>query len=384
MSRKLRKDANIDKHGSGWRIRYTHEGRRYTVTVNGDKAGARAKWNEIKTQIDKGAHTAPSALTFAGWVPQFVALVEAKRKNARTAEYYTHKLKYALNAFGGQLLQKITPSDIDKLTGDLKGKVSEGTRRHVFVAAKACLSAAVRKGHIDSNPAARAEGVDVDEVDVGDTLPREKFADFLKGFQGNALESIVTVALHTGARRNEILAIRHSDIDYKAGVLRIARSVERTKKHGTRFKTPKSGKARELTIDVELLALFRREREALARFIAGVSADADVDLSLVKLPPDALVFWSNRDVRDFAKPRNDADVSRNFREEATKLGYPRLRFHDLRGSHETALLDAGVPVHVVAARCGHSAAMLLKTYAERTQSADAKAADAMAAIFGRS
>lgn len=391
MTKKIRKDANIDRHGTGWRIRYTHDGKRYSVVVKGEKSDARTKWNDIKAKIDKGQHVAPSNLTFAQWVPQFTKLVEAKRQNARTAEYYAHKLKYAIDAFGDKPLQKITATDIDKLTSDLKGKVlertgrpmSEGSRRHVFVATKACLSAAVRKGHIDRNPASSAEGVDVDEADVGDTLPREKFASFLAGFKGHPLEGVVTVALHTGARLNEILAIRHSDIDEKKGVLRIAQAVERTKAYGTRFKTPKSGKGRELTIDADLLALFRREREALAHFIAGVTPEDDVDLSLVKIPADALVFWAfpRGEPLHFRRPRNDSDVSRNFRKHATALGYPKLRFHDLRGSHETALLDAGVPVHVVAARCGHSAAMLLKVYAERTQSADAKAADAMAAIL---
>jgi hypothetical protein len=46
----------------------------------------------------------------------------------------------------------------------------------------------------------------------------------------------------------------------------------------------------------------------------------------------------------------------------------------LRGSHETALLDAGVPVHVVAARCGHDPAVLLRSYAKRTKKADTSAA----------
>ncbi len=39
------------------------------------------------------------------------------------------------------------------------------------------------------------------------------------------------------------------------------------------------------------------------------------------------------------------------------------------------LLDAGVPVHVVAARCGHDAAVLLRTYAKRTHKADTSAAE---------
>ena len=59
---------------------------------------------------------------------------------------------------------------------------------------------------------------------------------------------------------------------------------------------------------------------------------------------------------------------------ARKLGFPKLRFHDLRGSHETILLDQGVPVHVVAARCGHDPAILLRTYAKSTRKADTSAA----------
>jgi hypothetical protein len=48
------------------------------------------------------------------------------------------------------------------------------------------------------------------------------------------------------------------------------------------------------------------------------------------------------------KLRSPQDVSQRFRAVAIKLGF-QLRLHDLRGTHETLLLDAGVPVHVVAA-----------------------------------
>jgi integrase len=72
-------------------------------------------------------------------------------------------------------------------------------------------------------------------------------------------------------------------------------------------------------------------------------------------------------------------VTRGFVKRARKLGFAKLRFHDLRGSHETHLLDAGVPVHVVAARCGHDPAVLLRNYAKRTRKADVSAA----AIIGR-
>jgi integrase len=100
-----------------------------------------------------------------------------------------------------------------------------------------------------------------------------------------------------------------------------------------------------------------------------------VDLSLVKLPEGALVFPSPAGPKfDFTRPRDPHAVTRGFKRHARRLGFKKLRFHDLRGSHETALLDAGVPIHVVAARCGHDPATLLRNYAKRTDRADKSAA----------
>ena len=64
------------------------------------------------------------------------------------------------------------------------------------------------------------------------------------------------------------------------------------------------------------------------------------------------------------------------------LGFPGVALHELRASHETALLDRGVPVHVVAKRCGPDPAVLLRAYARRTNKADASAAQAIAAMAG--
>ncbi len=79
-------------------------------------------------------------------------------------------------------------------------------------------------------------------------------------------------------------------------------------------------------------------------------------------------------------PRNPRNTTKEFRRKASKLGLKDLWLHHLRGSHETALLDAGVPVHVVAARCGHDPAVLLRIYAKRTRKADTSAAAAISAL----
>jgi integrase len=119
--------------------------------------------------------------------------------------------------------------------------------------------------------------------------------------------------------------------------------------------------------------------------MAGVPEGAAVELSLVKLPEGALIFPSPAGAEfDFTRPRDPHAVTRGFVKHARKLGFPGLRFHDLRGSHETALIDAGVPVHVVAERCGHDPAVLLRNYAKRTKKADTAAALVSQSIFGGS
>ena len=80
---------------------------------------------------------------------------------------------------------------------------------------------------------------------------------------------------------------------------------------------------------------------------------------------------------DLTAIRGPTSISLMFKKRIRKVGtYPEaLRLHDLRGSHETALLDRGVGLHVVAARCGHSPTMLLKSYAKRTKKSDEAAAN---------
>ena len=119
-----------------------------------------------------------------------------------------------------------------------------------------------------------------------------------------------------------------------------------------------------------MIAVLVAVREKHQRITAGIPDRAgEVDLSLVKLPDIALMFPAlpkKGEPFTLMKPRNPRNTSKEIIRKATKLGFRGMRVHDLRGCHETCLLDAGVPVHVVAARCGHDPAVLLRIYAKRT------------------
>jgi integrase len=107
--------------------------------------------------------------------------------------------------------------------------------------------------------------------------------------------------------------------------------------------------------------------------VAGAPTDANVDLSLVRLPDDWLMFPAPDG--EFHEPRHPDSVTKQFTKRAKKILGFGIRLHDLRVSHGTWLLDRGEPVHVVAKRLGHDASVLLRNYAKRTQSGDEKAAE---------
>ena len=103
----------------------------------------------------------------------------------------------------------------------------------------------------------------------------------------------------------------------------------------------------------------------------------------MKLPDGALMFPGTPERGEsfsFTKLRMPTTVTKAFLRKASRLGFQGLRLHDLRGSHETMLLDNGTPVHVVAERCGHDPAVMLRSYAKRTRKADDSAAAIMSQL----
>lgn len=186
-------------------------------------------------------------------------------------------------------------------------------------------------------------------------LNAAQMKDLISKSRDHTLHSIIAFACLTGARRGEILGLQWSDVDLTRKTVTIRRALEQTKTGGITVKETKTGNEREIGISDDLVELLRAERERHLRIVAGVPDGAGVDLSLVRLPQGALCFplLTRGDRPDLCRPRSPRSVSNMFGLLAAECGYKGLRFHDLRGSHGTALLDAGEPIHEVAKRLGH-------------------------------
>ncbi|MCK1493463.1 site-specific integrase [Bradyrhizobium sp. 180] len=400
-SKRSHGDGSIDRRGeSVYRLRYRVNGKRFTKTFHGTLGDARKELRALLRAGDTGEHVDPTKLTVGEWIEQWLDAGapgrRRKKVSQRTLERYAQLLRtHVKPALGDRQLQKLRAADIDKLYADIetKGEIAPRTAHHVHTVFGACLATAFRKGMIAGNPMLRVERVpnpegqvfedeELETDEIGEGLDEAELARLIAGFEPSGLYPVVVLAASTGARRNELLALRWTDLDADKKTLRIERAWEQTKKFGLRLKPPKTKRGvRTIELDDASVTMLLKEKERHQRIVAGIPDGVDVDLSLIKLPANALMFPAVPEPGedyDFATPRNPRNFSKEFarrsdhlREQARKADVPsfgKTRFHDLRGIHSTALLDAGIPVHTVAQRIGDDPAVLLRNYAKRKRS----------------
>jgi integrase len=179
----------------------------------------------------------------------------------------------------------------------------------------------------------------------------------------------VNLALATGARRGELLALRWSDVDLDNGTIRIHRSVEETKK-GLRVKDPKTKRSkRTVTLHpgaVDMLRAHKVEQMEL-RLKLGQGKD-----------DDALLFPSIVT----GGLRSPHSISRAWRMFLKGHKLPQVSFHALRHTHASLLIADGVPIPTVSARLGHSkSSITLDVYTHLLPGADQQAANAIAKVL---
>jgi integrase len=385
MSR-ARGEGTIDERGNDcWRLRYRVNGKRYTVAFRGTKTDARKKLRELLRAGDTGQHIEPNRITVGQWIEQWLSMgAPGQRQKAlggRALEKYSGLMrKYVVPVLGNRPLQKLEATEIDLLYSKLKVRPSNARYTHIVLAS--CLATAKRKGLITSNPMTKVSTKpSIPEQKHGKVLDNEGLARLIKAFMSFSLYPLVVVAAYTGMRLGELLALRWTDFDPKKKELRVERALERVNSKTT-FKAPKNARGyRTVGIPDDLVAFLLTEKEKHQRAIAGIPDGADVDLSLIKLPERALIFpaFGPGEI-DLTKPRNRVTVSGEFRCRVAKLGFKGFRFHDLRGSHATALIDNGTSIHVVAARLGHDPAVLMRSYAKVTDKAKAEVVASIASM----
>jgi integrase len=265
------------------------------------------------------------------------------KSHERYGEIVRH---YLMPAFGNLQLAKLAPVHIQDAYNALatggrrdgkEGGLSPRTRRHIHRILSAALSRAVEQQLIARNPAdafkKRLPKVERREMA---TLTTHQAQALLAAIRHVRVYWPVLIALGTGARRGEILALRWRNVDLDRGSLCIVESLEQTKA-GLRFKAPKNEKTRAITLPAFAVAELRRLKREQAESL----------LMLGVRQSSATLLCARAD----GEPMPPRSLTHEFLKAIRRVeGVPRVRFHDLRHSHATHLLVAGVHPKVAQAR----------------------------------
>jgi len=217
---------------------------------------------------------------------------------------------------------------------------------------------------------ARPASVDPPKVERRqiDVLSNEEARGLVKASRGSRLHTPVVLALNTGLRRGEILALRWQDIDIDTRQLSVTQSIEQTAA-GLRFKEPKTKRSRRsITLpDVAIEALRKHKVEqSLNRLRLGQDYQ-DHDLVFPRLDGGI---------------QNPRIFSKDFRRLVKRIGLDHVTLHGLRHTHLTLLLRANVHPKIASERAGHSSvAITLDIYSHAVSNMQEDAARVMDELF---
>jgi integrase len=272
-------------------------------------------------------------------------------------------------AFGNIPVQKLTP---EKIRAFYRQKIDEGSKPRtvglIHATLHRALEDAVKQGLVARNVAKLVSPPRIDRYDAH-TLTVEQAEKLLEAARGSRLDALLILALTTGMRRGELLALRWDDIDFKQGLVSVHRTMTRVGGYGYVEGEPKTRSSRRRIVlpgvALEALRMHRIQQEQI-RVNAGE-----------KWQDKGLVFCDG--YGGFFSPDM---VLRRFDKLLDEAGLPHMRFHDLRHSAATILLVAGVHPKVVQERLGHSTvAMTLDVYSHVLPSMQQEAAEKVDDLF---
>jgi integrase len=183
-------------------------------------------------------------------------------------------------------------------------------------------------------------------------LTRGQAQALLAGVQGDRLEALYVLALTTGARQGELLALRWGDMDLESGAMLIYHTLRWDRPGRWYLEAPKTDRSRRRVelehVTIEVLRTHRR-RQLEERLAIG-AAWHDHDFLFTRADGEPL--------------RGTHLLERHFLPLLARLELPRVRWHDLRHTAVSLAIEAGVPITVISQMIGHSAtSMTMDVYA---------------------
>ncbi|HUM86813.1 MAG TPA: site-specific integrase [Actinomycetota bacterium] len=344
--------------------------------------------DKLVTELTKRSHRGETVVSEKLTLGQYLTTrwlpVQESRLRASTYDSYRRNIDlHVIPALGERLLDRLTAEDIDLFYASLlkegRKKKSPGekvdakglapkTVHNIHVMLNKALSDAARKGTVVRNVVALADPPSLqarkrNEIKAWDI---DQLVTFLGAIAPHRLSPAFFLAAHTGMRRGEVLGLRWRDLDLDANRVAVRQALVSVA-YEVSISDVKTGTSRRtIDIDADVVGVLRDWFKTRTEEREGTEPAAD---DLVFTKDDG--SWLHPDT-----------FSQLFDRTVARIKVPVISLHDLRHTHATLLLKAGVHVKVVSERLGHAnVAFTMNVYQHVLPGMQAAAADTFSLLI---
>ena len=343
----------------------TSSGQRKRKTIYGSsRQEVKQKITLFNVEVATKGYVETSDMSIEQFLSEWVENLESVRFNTRNS--YEDNIRLHINPHIGRIkIQKLRALDIQRLLSTIEAKgLSPRTCQYIFAILRKALNQAVKWNMINFNP---SDGVDRPRVPKYEIQPltakeAKKFLDTAKE-RKDPFYPLFLLALSTGMRSGELLGLEWQDVDLENKRISVRHTLINKTKTLAEPKTARARRVIELS-DLAVQALNEHKKNQAKIRLQASSWSSTYDL----------VFPT-----EIGTPFDHSHLTqRHFLPILKDAGLPRIRFHDLRHTAATLLLQAGEHPKVVQEMLGHSTiSMTLDTYSHVLPSMQKEAAKKM-------
>ncbi len=351
--------------------------RRYSEVVRGTKKDAERRERELRRSQDTNTFVDPRSGTVGEYLERWLRDYCEAAVTARTLHRYRQIVTmHLVPALGARKLADLSPLDIEEakrywLTEGSKRTKGKGlhprTVHHHLAVLHDALVQAVRWRLLVVNPCDAVAPVKVPKRKPM-ALDTDQAARLVELLSGHEYEYIFRLALGTGMRPGEYVALRWDDLDFKARRVVVQQGIWQVTRRDVRVTGVKSHRSeRPISLVDDEVALLRQQRRAQAAARLAAAGWEDT----------GLVFTDGQ-----GRPIDQYRLRRTFKRLLEDAGLPVVNLYSLRRTMASIMHALGVPSKVIASRMGHAdTQVLFRHYIKEFDAQDREAAESMAAAL---
>lgn len=333
---------------------------------------------EFERQCESG-NVANSSMRLADFIPQYLDIISTTLSPTTVDTYKALINKLIIPAMGHLKLKDITPAHVQAFIQQLStmpkenraGEIDEEGQRLAASTVhrrlnilQSILRQAVKLRLIPESPAS-TEKLSLPKIKQPkvEIFSKQEAAEMLTCLEKEPLQFqvLIQLAIFTGARRGELVALKFSDVDFQQSKITIERAAVKVKGEETIIKPPKDYEVRTVTVNkscIELIQALQFEK-AQERQKLGSQWQGD----------DWIFTQWNGEIMNPQTP------TKQFSKFLNKYHLKHRKFHSLRHTSATLLLYGGVSIKQVQGRLGHGDIETTNKYLHIIEEADIEAAN---------